>query len=174
MFHKIDRKWINWPAGSVKPGRMVHSALGPTQGLRYHTVDRISHRALLECLPADLQPHARIMWVRMDGPFTINPHRDSGARTVINWYISAGLGITRFYNDSSAEPITHWQGNPVSHGYDPDSLTVAASFRADDDNCYILDTHRIHDVHMSQPTSRQFVSWGFRDLDYGDLLCHFE
>jgi hypothetical protein len=172
MFKKIDTSWIRWPYSSVKPGRKIHNPLGE-QGLNYSFVDAVSTRALLECLPSALQAHARILWVDMHGPFRVHAHRDTGAQTVINWYVHSGNGITRFYYDGGC-PIDTYLGHSVNRAYDHESLTVQASFRADDGDCYILDTDRTHDVELPAPDRRTFISWGFKDLNYKEVLCHFE
>lgn len=161
-FKKIDNNWIQCSPNLIKANRAVHDQIKENKGLKYYTVDKFTRNILKSCLPIDLQPFVRIMWVEMEGPFTIDPHTDSGAMTVINWYITAGNGITRFYNT---------EDNKNKHNVD--SLIEESNFTANDNEIYILNTNQIHDVHMPFKKTRTFVSFGFKNLFFNEVVRHF-
>lgn len=174
MFTQISNNWIlPWPKKNVTIKRKIHNPLDK-EGLNYYAIDEISINVFTKSLPKNLQDHLiRITFVDMQGPFTVHAHKDTGCKSAVNWYWQAGEGVTRFYNSSNGVKIDNYLGYSVSQAFDRESLTLLDSFTADDNEVWILDTSSTHDVCMPLPTKRTFIQWGF-DVNYKDLLCHFE
>jgi hypothetical protein len=174
MFKHIRSDWIlPWPTDNVKVQEKIHNPLGD-EGLNYYSIDKTSINVFTKSLPKNLQNYLiRITLVDMQGPFTVHAHKDTGCKSAVNWYWQAGKGITRFYNSSNSIKIDNYLGYSVSQAFDRESLTLLGAFTADDGEVWILDTAVTHDVYMPLKTKRTFIQWGF-NIDYKDLLCHFE
>lgn len=171
MFRQINSDWVPvWK--NLKVGNKVHNPLG-NEGLNYYTIDKLSARVYLECLPERIRSFARVMFVSMQGPFTVHAHQDTGCKTAINYYLKSGNAITRFYDNSNGKKIKNYLGYNVNQAYDRNSLNFAGSFNAKDLDTYIIDTQKVHDVHQPLNSKREFIQWGL-DLNYEDVICHFE
>lgn len=172
MFQKIKSNWIQHSPNLIKAGKKLGTTNSSNQYLNYNFVDKTSKNILLSCLPVPLQKHVRILLVTLQGPSQLYMHRDTGARTVLNWYVCAGGGITRFYTENSVGSIEE----PELYTVEADirTPTPCSSFIANDNECFLLDTSCLHDVILLSETRRTFISWGFRDLAFDDVLCYFD
>jgi hypothetical protein len=94
-------------------------------------------------------------------------HKDINGTVVVNYYIETPKSVTTFYiaNDN-------YQGIKIDKDtiYDPKYCVKKDEFVAESNTSYILDVSSIHGVTMHEPGIRKFLSIGFLDWTYGEII----
>ena len=152
---------------------LKHSVCGLQDVVRYGHVSEddtfagLSYKAL-QCDPA-IKDHLDDRFARvlrngspqyMMANADILPHVDSGIKTAINIYISAG-GYTTSYHKPKAGAKPFRLANQTNGGcYNFEDVETLDSFTAVDGDVYVLDVSRLHSVQGGQRNLREVITIG--------------
>lgn len=139
-----------------------------TSGLFYYHAPFELIDTVKKLLPKSLRDEAEISLCRiLQGVF---PHRDHDCKSKINFYIQAGRATTVFFNDPDM-PGYKFNGDGEGNIYSlqKHKLSKTSSFRAQDNETYLLDTSKIHMVIMPKDNVRLILSVSFKS-QYADVL----
>ena len=114
-------------------------------GLRYSEINS-SNNHFLDILPFNYKEHFKLQFLEINIPY-VPPHIDNDVITSINFYINAKNYKTSFYKIKNNSPKTTRLVNQTNGCFfNQEHIKYQDSFIANDNDIYILDVTKIHDV----------------------------
>lgn len=143
MFNKINLNLSEIDISELK-GIQINS-----YGDTFHEFELLNQSLLFEILSTkikfDILP-SRCLITDILSPGA-GPHTDAWP-TALNYYFNAGDDITYFFNEINN---TGGYEHREVRRYPRNNLKIVGTFLANKDECYLLNTHRIHAVYMPVP-----------------------
>lgn len=138
-------------------------------GIRYYSLEEKSKQYLLKkFLPKNLcdKFEVLLMMINCDN---ILPHTDSDIRTVINYYIKGSDAVTYFWKLKNKDNVGSKLDNQTDGAiYDVNDLNCFYSFKAQNNELWILNVKEIHSV---LGTDGIRIAFCFQtELEYTDIL----
>ena len=167
-YTKICNIDLNLDLANLK-GPMTKSYIGLSDGkLQYNMFNDLRIQNSLPMF-STIKPSS-ILVAEIDGSGSLGPHRDHGFQAVINYYKISNNATTLFYKQrDNAKPFIA-PGETKAQLYTSDDVEIVDSFTAKDHDVYLLDVSQIHAVSSPKRGSRLFLSYGFMDNSYQELL----
>ena len=117
----------------------------------------------------DIEPDT-ILLAEITGKGYIGPHMDHGPKCVLNWYYNSNDCVTYFHNKKSGAKGITIAGEIQPNVFYTSDVTTVNEFTAKDNEIYLLNVSEIHSVNMPQQGVRRFVSLGWSQYSYDDIL----
>jgi hypothetical protein len=117
-------------------------------GLHYSDISNTNNH-LFEILPPEFRKFFRLSFLEINVPF-VPPHIDNEIITSINFYIKANNYTTSYYSLKTDNPETKQITNHTNGClFKYEDLEKTESFIANDNETYIIDVSKIHDVRKN-------------------------
>lgn len=99
----------------------------------------------------------------------LHPHVDHGILCSLNYYLEANDSKTNFYNKLSNS--TPWRAykEKKANIYSFDSVNPICSFKAKNNDMYLLNTQMIHSVESNSNSIRTFISWQWNENSFKEI-----
>lgn len=143
-------------------------------GLRYYNVKEQYWTSLRDKLPTDLQTDVRIFYAEFRAPGSIVPHRDHGVISGLNYYFQPSDGITTWYNLKHPTEPYKYGNEQTSNLYKDEDVELVDQFVAQQNECYLLNIDKIHNITVPNMVDRLFVCWLWPTTRFEDVRASFE
>lgn len=162
-FKKLDIDMSNLNLADFNSGEVLHNPRG--LDFTYYKVKEGYDDLLKQKLPTEYQDKvSMVVYVIAGGPATFHAHRDKAGKTAINYYIKSADAETCFYEPKVTDPkFVIIDGEEVEGWYDYTDLNKVSAFKANDNECYMLDISSIHDLTVPTVEKRHFIQFIFED-----------
>lgn len=163
-------KQLNITKLQVEYGKYIDNVFN---GIRYYGIDDESTAYLLKkFLPLSLQSHFNVLLMIINYD-NILPHTDSDISTVINYYIKGSDAITHFWKlkPNMQNKALKLENQTDGSIYNVDDLEHNYSFKAKDNEFWILNVKEIHSVLGAKNTRMAFCFQS--QLSYNEVLNKF-
>jgi len=111
-------------------------------------------------IPADL-----VLLSEIIGQGHLSPHIDHYISACVNFYLQTNDSTTYFYKKKeNSQGFSYVSGFP--NVFTLDQVDLVGEFKAEKNDCYILDVSSIHSVKSPNEGVRKFVTWEWKTTPF--------
>lgn len=138
-----------------------------TKRISYSQVETSAN--LLQVIPERYRHKFFILVMQINDQ--IPPHTDSKVKCVINFYLSPGDYVTKFWKITNNDPTKTSQVENQTNGrlFEYDALEYLSEFVADQNEAYILDVTQPHSVEKNTGGDRVALCVQTRDYSFDEV-----
>lgn len=112
-----------------------------------------------------------VLWVEIRGPLQALPHRDHGTACALNLYMESAEATTHFWEPLPiAKPVKYAPHEATANIYNAEELRHTGSFKANDDDTWLINVSKIHSVTKDPEKVRKFIQLGWRRRKFESVL----
>lgn len=170
LFDKLNFSLKDFDMDKLKGDRHTFYGNPPKPRISYYLIKDKEYFDEIMPHPICKIPPDTLFLAEIEGAGLLSPHRDHNVSCCVNYYFETNESVTLFHKEKENINAHVYPGKTTANIYSFDQVDTVARFKAEKNECYLLNVSEIHSVYAPNAGVRRMITWQWRNTPYEEIL----